>query len=316
MKHFRAWAEGRNPVLVIVALQIASFAKEYRELSESIKKGKRLEGNVSLPSLKRWLKLYQNPKRVGRILFDALENINEHSEKIIEITRDLMSGAEQLHKMHPEKINHFWGQLPPEERKRFFQGSLEILEEYKELLINDHLAEPTKDEKTSFRKNLIKPEIIFFLRVTVPCFSLYGIYPVRLLKMAQQGDDDALEKLIRLDKSAIFDPKISEIIHQAQGLRERRKLSLIKMAFTCSPKVKTDMRAIKCNLGGLISHVSITMKQKLTAIEIRQLYDALAHDMGLDYIDPDLGDMTPENLEKAIQRARALWQTILQADKK
>lgn len=288
MKHFRAWAEGRNPFIVIFALQIAGFAKDYLELSESIKKDKRLEGDVSLPSVKRWLKLYQNHKRVVRILFDALKDINDQSGKIVEIAKDLGSEAEQLQKMPPGTINIFWGQLSPEERKQFLQDGLNKLEEYKELLIDDYLAEPTKDEKTAFRGNLTKPEIIFFLRVTVPCFSLYGVYPLRLLKMAQQGDDEALEKLIRLDKSAIFDPKISEIIHHAQTLRERRKLSLIRMAFTCSPKVKTDMRAIKCNLGGLISHASIAINQKLPAIEIRQLYDALAHDAGQDYIDPDL----------------------------
>jgi hypothetical protein len=316
MKHFRTWAEGKNPLLVILALQIAGFAKDYLLVADSIKKDKRLEGDVSLPSLRRWLKLYQNPKKVGRILFDALEGISDHSEKIVGIAKELASGAEKLQKMPLGTINKFWAQLSPEERTRLFHDGLNKLEEYKELLINDYLTEPTEGEKTAFRKNLIKPEIIFFFRVTIPCFSLYGIYPIRLLKMAQQGDDDALEKLIRLDKSTIFDPQISEIIHHAQTLRERRKLSLIKMAFSLSPKVKTDMRAIKCNLGGLISHTSISIKQKLPAIKIRQLYDALARDTGLDYIDPDLGDMTPENFEKAIQRGRIFWQKILQADKK
>jgi hypothetical protein len=142
------------------------------------------------------------------------------------------------------------------------------------------------------------------------------MYPHELLRKAQHGDDDALEKLIRLDKSAIFDPKISEIIHQAQAAKKREKISMIKMAFNSPPMVKMNMRTIKCNLGGLISHISIAMNQKLPAIQIRQLYDALAHDMGQDYVDSDLGDMTPESFEKAIQRDRAFWQTILQADKK
>jgi len=57
------------------------------------------------------------------------------------------------------------------------------------------------------------------------------------------------------------------------------------------------------------------MRQKITAAEIRRLYDALARDMGIGEVDPDLND--PDNLvydeafEKAIQRARAMWHIIL-----
>jgi len=47
--------------------------------------------------------------------------------------------------------------------------------------------------------------------VFIPCFTLYKIYPINLLKKAESGDDEALEQLIRLDKSAIFESKISKL---------------------------------------------------------------------------------------------------------
>jgi hypothetical protein len=62
--------------------------------------------------------------------------------------------------------------------------------------------------------------------VLVPCFSLYGIYPVDLLRQAQDGDDDALEKIIRLDISIIFEPKISAIIHKARAMKEQARMTM------------------------------------------------------------------------------------------
>jgi hypothetical protein len=97
-------------------------------------------------------------------------------------------------------------------------------------------------------------------------------------------------------------------------------MSMIKKAFSRSPRVKTDMKMIKCNLGGLISYFSIAMRQNITAAEINHLYNALARDMGIGEVDPDLKNpdhiICDEAFEKAIQRARAMWHIILIPDKK
>jgi ASC-1-like (ASCH) protein len=152
--------------------------------------------------------------------------------------------------------------------------------------------------------------------VLVPCFTIYNTYPIELLRNAQNGDNDALEKLIRLDKSIIFEPKISELIHQAQALKAQARIAMIKKALVSKPvKLNMNMKAIKCNLGGLISYLSDIFKQKITAADIRKLFDAIACDKGIDNIDPDLSNMTPETFEKAIQRQRNFWNIIL-VDKK
>jgi hypothetical protein len=316
MKHFRKWAEDKNPFLAATALTIASFSQECFELFESVRKGKRIEGDIPLPSLKRWLKLYRNHDRIGKVLLNALRNINDDTAKGVAIIEGLLNGAKQLQKMTGEQFKAEWEKMLPDERKEIFEAGHKALEEYKEYLIHDFTGEANEDEAKEFKKNLTKPEFIFLIRVLVPSFSLYGTYPVDLLRKAQQGDDDALEKLIRLDKSAIFDPKISEIIHQAQAMKKQGRMSMIKKAFSSSPRVKTDMKMIKCNLGGLISYFSKMMGQKITAADISRLYDALARDMGIDEVDPDLGDMTLEAFEKAIQRSRTMWHIILIPDKK
>lgn len=309
MKHFRKWAEGKNPFLAVIALTIAGFSKDCFELFESVRKGKRIEGDIPLPSLKTWLKLYHNPKRIGKALLNALSNVNDNTAKEVNVLNLLNEDAGKMQK-NGEKYKAELEKIPPDERQKMFEDSKRKLEEYRELVINDFVSEPTEKEGTEFIKNMPKPELIFFMRVLVPCFSLYGIYPVDLLRQAQNGDDDALEKIIRLDKSIIFEPKISEIIHQAQVLKKQDRMSMIKKAFISKPKVTMKMRTIKCHLGGLISLLSMAIKQKITAADIWRLYDAISLDMNND-VDQDLGEMTEWTFSKNIQNARKLWQIIL-----
>lgn len=297
MKHVRKWADGKDSLLVLIALVITSFAKEYYELSESVHEGKRLEGDIPIPSLETWFKLYRNPKRIWKGVFDAfgVHNSETREGEIIknEIVR-MISGN----------------------KEKRSEESNSAIENIKEEAINNFASEVDEEVRKEFLKNLTKPEIIFFLRVFAPCFTLYKIYPLELLKKAISGNDTALEKLIRLDKSAIFEPKISKIIHEAQVLKAQARMSMIKTAFTSRPKAPIKMKAIKFHLGGLISFFSILLKQKIAAVDIRNLYDAIACDMGIDECDPDFEDMTPETFSKDIQDARKMWQNIILGGKK
>jgi hypothetical protein len=296
MKHVREWAEGKDSLIVWMALMTTTFANEYYELSESVHEGKRLEGDIPIPSLETWFKLYRNPKRIWKGLFNAfgMHNSDTGKSEIIraEITR-MISGNKE---------------------KRSEESHV-VIEELKEEAINDFVSEIAEEDRKEFLKNLTKPEIIFFIRVFAPCFTLYKIYPLELLKKAISGDDKALEQIIRLDKSVIFEPKISKIIHEAQVLRAKARMTMIKKAFINQPKA-IKMETIKFNLGGLISFFSILLKQKIAAVDIRNLYDAIACDMGIDAVDTDFGYMTPETFAKDIQDARKMWQNIILGGKK
>lgn len=313
MKHFRKWTEDKNPFLATMSLMIAGFSNECFELFNSVRKGKRIEDDIPLPLIKTWIKLYNNPKRIGKALFSSMAEYNQDSEKQTKIFQLINEDARKMQK-NGEKYKAELEKIPLDERKIMFENSIKMLEELKELVINDYVGEINEKERQIFINNIRKPELIFFIRVQVPCFSLYGTYPHILLKQAQNGDDEALGKLIRLDKSIIFEPKISEIIHQAQAIKKQARMTMIKKAFISKPKVKMNMKTIKCHLGGLISYSSIALNQKITAAEIRNLFDAISLDMN-DDIDNDLGDMVGEPFEKAIQRSRNFWNIIL-PDKK
>jgi len=313
MKNFKKWAKDKNPFQASIFLEIAGASEYIHELINSVSKGKRIEGDVPLPKLKTWLKLYKNQKRIGKALLNAMAQYDQESAKIVDVLNTLNKGA-TLIKSNPEKCKSEFERMTTDEKQTSFEQSMMMFEELQKIIINDLHGEVNEAQRNQFKSSIKSPEMIFFFRVQAPCFILYGTYPHMLLKKAQAGDDDALEKLIRLDKSIIFEPKISEIIHQAQALRAQARMSIIQKAFIGKPKTKFSIKKVKILLGGLISYFSIKMNQKLSAIEIRNLFDAIALDNN-DDIDQDLGNMVGEPFEKAIQRSRSFWDVIL-ADKK
>ncbi len=312
-KHFQKWAENKNPFFSPIFLFIASSSKEMHTLINLVSKGKRIEGDVPLPKLKTWLKLYNNQKRINIASLKLMAEQDKDSAREVKILQSINDSAIKI-KNNPAKFISAFENIKPEEKQILFEQSMMMFGELKELIINDLLGEISEAKRNKFMNSIKHPELIFFFHVQAPCFMLYGTYPHMLLKKAQSGDDDALEKLIRLDKSIIFEPKISEIIHQAQALKAQERIIRIQKAFTGKPKATMSIKKVKILLGGLISYFSIKFNQKLSAAEIRNLFDAIALDRN-DDIDQDLGDMVGEPFEKAIQRSRSFWDIIL-ADKK
>jgi hypothetical protein len=313
MNHYKKWAENKNPFLAAIFLEIAGSSEYIHELINSLRKGKRIEGDISLPKLKTWLKLYKNPKRIGRAALNLMAEQDQASAKEVKILREIDAGARSIQE-NPEKFKAEYKKLTTEEKQTLFEQSMGMFKELQQHIINDLFGQVSEAKRNKFMSGLKNPDLIFFFRVQAPCFILYKTYPHMLLNEAQNGNDDALEKLIRLDKSIIFEPKIREIIHQAQALKAQARMTMIKKAFINTPKTKISRKKVKFLMGGLISYFSIKMNQKLSTIEIRNLFDAIAMDM-TDDIDQDLANNVGESFEKEINRSRKLWDIIL-ADKK
>ena len=312
MKHFKKWAEDKNPTLALLSLVYATSSQELHQMIHLVRKGKRIEGDISLPKLKTWLQFYKSPKQISKAPFNLMSEYDKNSVKLHQIIQRLTQLAQDIQN-HPEKLQSENGERTREFIEKY-ESIVKTSQELIEITIQD-LHDKVNETQTIKIQNWMKaPEAIFFFRVQAPCFFLYGTYPHLLLEKAQNGDDKALEKLIRLDKSIIFEPKISEIIHQAQGLKAQAKMDMIQKAFSRPPKANLSRKKVKCLLGGYISYVSGRINLNLKAAEIRKLFDAIALDQTGD-IDQDLGNMVGVVFEKAIQRSRKFWIDIL-PDKK
>lgn len=308
MVNFEKWAEGKSLLIKTAALQFALIPKDFLEFIEDMKAGKKIEVYTNLPPVKEWLNLYRNRRKVYHDVVNTLKQVVNNLSDIIDFYELLMSSFESLRHITQSELQEMIDELTLEERNKIVEQVKEKFKEIHDLIIEDdeEPEELSDEEKTRIRKLLRRPEITFYIRVWIPCFLLYGDYPPYLLRKARQGDEDALEKLLRLDKSVLGDPKIMEIFHQAAVATAQGKMTLITKALQKTPKATFNIKNIKYLFGGLLSIISIAMGQRLTAAEIHRLFDAVTQDTIGELVDPDFIDF-PEAFEKGIQRARDFW---------
>ena len=321
IKHFEEWAKDKSHLVKTASLVFAISSENFLEFLELIKTGKRIEGYIDLPTVKEWLGLYRNHRQVYHGVTNIFRQLNDETAKLVDFYEDTFSGSNMLKHFTSSEWNNIVSDLTQEDNQELLDTTNTRFKELDDFIVNDAMKdeeefeELSKDEKRRIHKLVRKPEMTFFIRVWAPCFLLYGEYPLSLLRKARRGDDDGLEKLLRLDKSVIDDPKIMAIFHKEAVSKKRGKITLITKALQNTPKAKLDIQKIKYLFAGLISNISIALGQKLTALEIHALFDAIACDKGSETNDPDL-IVSPETFEKAIQRARTFWQTIPLPDKK
>jgi hypothetical protein len=154
---------------------------------------------------------------------------------------------------------------------------------------------------------LQRPESFFFVRVELPCQVLYREPPGLLMRRARLGDLDALDKLIRLDKTVLCDPMIAEHWTRLMDLKPTQRQRWLT-AVAGHPK-KVDEKFIRTSLAALLLQESIRQDCRMTSTEIREFFEMFVPGYRLDDHEMPFG----EALTKALQRQRT-WQLRSQAN--
>lgn len=155
-------------------------------------------------------------------------------------------------------------------------------------------------EDTDDATMTIPPELIFLATVWLPCLVLYRTHPGQLLHRARSGDTDALDDLLRLDKSVLGDTKIADHWHQAMRGKSRGMANRLLRAVTGSPRNKLTGKRLREAMAGFMKQTALGFGTTLTEPEIRGLFDAVSK-VKHQRIDTQL-PTSPEALSKAIQR--------------
>jgi hypothetical protein len=142
----------------------------------------------------------------------------------------------------------------------------------------------------------------FTERVAIPCWLYYNATPGQLWKQASSGDNEALEKLLRLDKSIVADGQIAERWHRIMvsggPLRER----LLK-TLSDQPWRGLDRARLKGLIGAFVALLADAMGEPLGAEELRSLFDKTAARYHKTRIDVDLPG-TPDAFYQRVRRER------------
>ena len=324
MKHFNKWAKDKSPLLAMSSLMLAVFAEVGCALIKIFREEKFMEGLVSLPPLTEWLSLYRNQKKVLNNVYNTFTSMNEDFEQIINLF-DILVGM--LREYGPfETIRIIENPSCKDEEwigdyvREWFPKTQEIImREY----VNFARFGVDDEEGKIFRDKYFTPEVIFFLKIWIPCLLFYGESVPTILRRARQGNYDDIEKLLKLDPSIIHDSRIKEIHHKATVAKERGKINRMTKALQLKPRMKADIRKVRYNMAGLLSGYSIVIGEELTAKDINNLFIAVALDMGRDATDVDLmvksgtkklskeedtvDFINEETLTKEIYNSRILW---------
>lgn len=189
-------------------------------------------------------------------------------------------------------------------RKRLIEWPPDLGMLARELLLQPGTSDPSG---AAFKAFLQLPECYFLARVELPCQVLYREPPGLLMRRARLGDLDALDKLIRLDKTVLCDPVIAE--HWA-GLMEQKPTQRQRWltAIAGHPK-KVDEKFIRTSLAALLLQESIRQGCRMSSTEIREFFEMFVPGYRLEDHEMPFG----EALTKALQRQRT-WQLRSQAN--
>lgn len=154
---------------------------------------------------------------------------------------------------------------------------------------------------------LASPAGQFYFRVWLPCWLFYREFPPRLLHLARGGDLNALDKLLRLDKSVIHDPRIAQRVHEITHTGSKRDRDQVLEALRCEPKGRLDPKTIRYGLAGMISQLAVVFQTRVTAPEIAALFDAIERVRTGKPADTRIA--AGETFSKAVQRNRT-WPSL------
>ncbi|MBU4357556.1 MAG: hypothetical protein KJ822_19745 [Proteobacteria bacterium] len=303
------WAQGKPPLLAILSQHSASFADDLHEiLSYAIKQ----EHIPKFPEAdpKQWLRLYRNHRHLEKSALTSLQELGGNFGTFIAV---FYSGIQSLRKTQTLTEKQAPKAPDPEQQTKaqaIWQEAYKVsLADLEADLRNHHIH--TQGLKEKAKELCLNQEFLFIFKVLLPCLLLYNTTPLKLLRQARLGNRNAIEKLVRLDKVTLAD---HGVMRQTQRLLHRNKHkheSVVAVPYRDAPKFELSRKTTIYLLAGLISQMAKELNHKLTAPQIRALFDAIAYDRsnGEQIIDSDLPP-SPEAFYKAIQRYRSLFANL------
>ena len=184
MSAISTWAEGLPQPLVSQLIVLASSWEHTYNIYQLHKHGHNFGQPLTEPNLKKWLNCYDMKKPLS-----------------------------------DESLEYFKPLFPDDLDSSFFDN------------LNDENAPPPSDSQMEAVFNnlteidaseaipdvgphIFPLEAMFTMFVCMPCLALHGKEPHGMLKEARTGDLEAMCKLIRIDRSVIFDSEVAKQIHE------------------------------------------------------------------------------------------------------
>ena len=310
LKNVREWLEDKPWHLGLLSVFLVLERESIYSASASIYNGSVPPG-FTASEFERWKKLYSSPKQMmrgslGFMEFSGLEGF-QYNKFIASLFAAVNAYIARRDTTGFERIQ--LPNVPPEE----LQAALRThLFEKLEAVAFEH-ARRVGDgaDANSPTPADVPVEVGFFFRVWTMCWLVHFEPLVPLFRRARNGDVDALEKLVLLDRNVLQVPRIAKVWARLNEDNESPDFERIHRAMAKQPRlVKYDAYDAKADIAGLIAKMGDALGHPLTASQIGELFDALARDLAPPgqnvHRDPDISRKSPQ-WRMAVKRKKAKW---------
>jgi hypothetical protein len=289
-----SWAVGKNPLfLLVLAVTLESaggiaWGLSHRSSPEFLKKV------PAPPPISVWLRLFRDHQSILNGIGSIFGYSSSYGMTLSQLFR-WMRGFDRLD-LEQRKL-----------RLQLNESTHPQLLAHLNTVINSVKADNDGDSRLNgveIEHWIGHPEVQFLLRVWVPCLVHYRSVPGLLLYKARNGDLDALEKLLRLDKGVVHDPRIAEQLHSANQGPNIARAHRLRQAIAGEPLHLPDRQSVKIRLGADLIILAHAFGVRFDSSHIRAFYDELARASG-DLVDRDL-PASPETLSKGLNREKRL----------
>lgn len=308
LRRTKEWYERHPKLLAFLCCWAAIGAVPLYDLLAGLRVYPEFKRTVKLRNPLTWPRLYKSHRRLISKCLDTLITmgkqlgIDEYETELVRLYKQEITSPEPFSASRPPK-------LITKLLLRIFRPEDPLLFNYLEKLVEKGVQDES-DRLAGWEKLNSIPEMAFLTTVLVPCWFEYREFAAPLFRRARQGEMEALEKILWLDKNAIHDPRIAKELHLASQKPDGARYRRIMRALENPPKTKLSPVKVKIWMSGLILLLSEGFAHKLSTPEIRRLFDALAYDLHGKYYDDDI-TLEEDAFRKAVTREKDFWKPFV-----
>jgi len=348
------WGEGKYKPMVMLAQVVAVSAESCFELIKLVRTKPPLSlpvaGNIDFDE---WRRLYRRHTPVQAAMLQALVEPDD-PDGVEQATLQIRPMRAELRNGLREAVRYALTQGLTSRELRQSERLVERYYRRTHLPMVASMIRD-EDESTTGAGWVGRADFMFFVTVALPCWHLFNTSPWVLYREATSGNTNALERLLRVDPLLVGDTRIDAQLQRifkrnrelhaglmkAAGEGVKKEIHLSDVKFLLGGLLlrisaeweewlngerlieEIDHRVPSHKRAGFVKWAKEVRKHaarhpshcRLTAPDVRGLFDAIAIDRGLGPIDRDFIGETA-SVSKRLRRNAVLWPSLWKADKK
>lgn len=305
------WGEDKPTLLALFARIVAYAAEPAHRLLEKVSRhDEALAGLGDRPPLDQWLRLYRSHRRVLRVLAERALSASGIRSVTADELREMTVALAALSDAQAAELFAAPGARWPKPPSRTLRRLVTLMRlgerdsrQWMNPATRDHYSRAlVMDERP------LEPEVQFFFLVWLPCWLVSKDTVPRVLRRARNGNLQALDVLLRIDKDVMYEPRIGALIRtEARSPRRARYARIVRAIGSSELGVAAKRPKLKLDLLGLLAE-AFSEAEAVQSPELRDLADAAAaaRSAGAERVDADL-PAAENTLRQGILRSRRQW---------